>query len=277
MSASLDEYGYGQTFEDDNAHAESWIMTMDWNKWHDNGFKRDQAHADGGDRTTVESQHAEQKARDVAERKQRVRQNEAHFQQRAAQDRTRHPIADGDFTPANDADYQADVRQIQRDFEQRMTEAAEWAKQAHPTHRVQRTAQMKELAEKIRASAMKKAYERHDIRKGGWNKIADYHKRQLAEHRHQLSNTRSRQFFESHRQLSRKDIMRLRSDLKRLIQKEERAYAKSRPMPPDAEQLEHAAKHTFKSLGPAFFAWEKRASTSHAPGVQKVGGLLKAE
>ncbi|KAI9806162.1 MAG: hypothetical protein M1826_004675 [Phylliscum demangeonii] len=205
-------------------------------------------------------------------KRQRLRQNKEHFQQRVAEERTRHPIADGHFTPANDADYQADVRQIQRDFEQRMTE----------------------VAEEIRDLAMKKAYERHDIRKGEWNADADYHKRQLAIRRHEQSRGRT----------PRED-----------------AYAKSRPMPTDAEQvagfppppsppsspstssrssfsthplsvlpahvlhaarsalhqLEHSAKHTVQSLGPAFFAWEKRASNSHAPGVRKVGGRLGAE
>ncbi|KAI9811543.1 MAG: hypothetical protein M1826_003146 [Phylliscum demangeonii] len=241
---------------------------MGWAKWYDYGFKRDQAYEEGGDRTTVESQHAEQLGQYKAERTQRLQQNKAHFQQRVAEDRTRHPIADGDFTPANDADYQADVRQIQRDFEQRMTEVAEWEKQAHPTHRVERAAELRSNAELIRDAAMKKAYERHDMRKAGWNQIADYHKRQLAKRRHQLSMTRS---------------MDRRSYLTGLIQKEERAYAESRPMPPDAEQLEHAAKHaakhTVKALGPAFFAWEKRAasSNSQAPAVQKVGGPLEAE
>ncbi|KAI9827961.1 MAG: hypothetical protein M1826_006157 [Phylliscum demangeonii] len=254
----LDEYGYGQTFDVDRDQAASWIRTTastksiaecDW-KWEKEHllifeFKRDQAYEDGGDRMKAQSEFDEQSARIQREGRQRLRQNKLHFEQRVAEERTRHPIANCPFTPANDSDYQADVRQIQRDFEQRMTE-------------------MVERAEEIRDTAMKKAYERHDIRKGEWNADADYIKRQLALRRHEQSTGRKpcewRDSQPGWRELQ-----------ERLIKEEERAYAKSRPMPTDAEQ------HTVQSLGPAFFAWEKRASNSHAPGVQRVGGRLGAE
>ncbi|KAI9829211.1 MAG: hypothetical protein M1826_005806 [Phylliscum demangeonii] len=165
----LDEYGYGQTLESDRLQTEEWIKRMNF--------------AQGMDSSEFE----EQIARNKKEYTQRLRQNKEHFLQRVAEERSRHPIADGDFTPANDADYVADIRQIQLDFEQRMTEVNEWEKQAHPAHRDERPGRLRRKARQIREQAMKTAYERHDMRKGEWNDLAAFYKRQLAIRRHEKS------------------------------------------------------------------------------------------
>ncbi|KAI9834462.1 MAG: hypothetical protein M1826_002616 [Phylliscum demangeonii] len=322
-----DEYGYGQTFADDRSQAAKWIGKMGLTKSHDNSVKYQRARVHSPDPRATEKRFFAQYARIHEEIRQRLKQNDDFFQQRVAEERSRHLEADGNFTPANDADYRADVRQIQRDFEQRMTEVNEWEEQAHVTHRVELAAELRKKAEEIRDLAMKKAYERHDIRKGGWNKTADYHKRQLAIRRHEQSMGRRpsssslRSQDKDHRLRSRPLDRDWKIFQERLIREHERRYAESRPMPTDAEQvagfppppsppssssssspssfsthqlsllpahvvpaarsslhqLEHTAKRTVKSLSRAFFAWEKRASNSHAPAVQKVAGPLEAE
>ncbi|KAI9833397.1 MAG: hypothetical protein M1826_007495 [Phylliscum demangeonii] len=236
----------------------------------------------------------------LEERAQLLKQNNQHFQQRVAEERTRHLInPDGEFTPENDAGYQADIKQIKLEFEQRMTWVNKWEKQAHPKIDRGMAARLRKDAERLRDQAMKSAYERHDLRNGGWSDRAAYHKRELAIRRLKISR-------ETEIGLWRASNMREDKTVKRY----EKAYARERKMPTDAEQkagfppppssppsssthqlsllpaLEHRLLHTarssahqlqhsVKALAPAFYTWEKRVSGSQAPGDQKAG--LEAE
>ncbi|KAI9833418.1 MAG: hypothetical protein M1826_007516 [Phylliscum demangeonii] len=266
-------------------------------------------------RANCESKLREQLGQTDENLKQRQKQNDEHFQRRVAEDRTRHLInPDGEFTPENDADYQADFKQITLEFEERMTwvvgalpaECAlseddraspadwrqnEWEKQESPEHTEGRANLLRQLAKKLRDQGMKYAYERHDLRKAGWSKQAEHHKRRLVLERHRASL------------VIYNAAQRRRQD--KTVQLHEDAYARERKMPTDAEQkagfpappsspssssthqlsllpalenrLLHTARssvhqfqHTAKALAPAFYAWEKRVSGSHPPGVQKV-------
>ncbi|KAI9833868.1 MAG: hypothetical protein M1826_006391 [Phylliscum demangeonii] len=306
----LDEYGYGQTLEFDRLEAKDWIEQMHSAKGIDNLIKRIQVVREDGGRTQARSDYDAQSARHQEEYTQRLKQNEEHFQQRVAADRIRHPIAAGAFKPENDADYQADIQQIERDFEQRMAEVNEWEKQAHPAHRDGRATRLRRRAQQIRDQGMKKAYERHDMRKGRWNGLADFDKRELAISRHMKSMGLSRESSRGNNQLDH------------LIEVHERDYARHRPMPSEAKQIAgfpssaassssstsssssssssthqlallsalenhvlhtarsswHQLEHNTKVLGPAVVRWEKHSSESPAPAVRKVGPLreLKA-
>ncbi|KAI9825555.1 MAG: hypothetical protein M1826_006945 [Phylliscum demangeonii] len=165
----------------------------------------------------------------------------------------------------------------------------DWEKQAHPERGARTAAQLRTEAEELRRNAMMNAYQRHDMRKGKWDPVSDHHKRQLALRRLELSqNTALGYYWQALK-------MRLDKD----VQRHQEAYARARPMPTDAEQTAgfssshqlsllpalkndvlrtaHSSLHQFqrtaKALAPAFYAWEKRASMSHEPGVQKVGTM----
>ncbi|KAI9833404.1 MAG: hypothetical protein M1826_007502 [Phylliscum demangeonii] len=262
--------------------------------------KHDQAWIQDRDISQTKSELQEKQTQRLLERTQQLKQNNQHFQQRVAEERTRHLInPNGEFTPANDADYQAEVKQIRLEFEQRVTWVNKWEKQAHPKIGRERAARLRKDAERLRDQAMKNAYERHDLRKGEWSDRAAYHKRELAIRRLKISR-------ETETDIWRAQNMRQDKTAKL----HEESYARERKMPTDAEQkagfppppsspssssthqlsllpdLEnrvlhaarsslHQVQHTAKALAPAFTAWEKRVSGNHAPGVQRAG--LEAE
>ncbi|KAI9833419.1 MAG: hypothetical protein M1826_007517 [Phylliscum demangeonii] len=218
--------------------------------------------------------------------------NDEHFWRRVSEDRTPHLInPDGEFTPENDADYQADIKRIKLEFEQRMTWVNDWEKQERSEHANGRANQLRQGAREVRNQAMKNAYKLHDLRKGGWSNRAVYHMRQMVSSRLQAN--------------SNKEDFNWRERQAMKARYHEKAYARERMMPTDAKQtagfpappsspssssthqlsllpaLEHRLLHTarsfahqlqhsVKALAPAFYAWEKRVSGSHPPGVQKV-------
>ncbi|KAI9825197.1 MAG: hypothetical protein M1826_007054 [Phylliscum demangeonii] len=252
--------GYGQSLELDHIDAAEWIRRTDLAKW------------------------------SVT--------NDQHFQQRVAEERTRHLInPDGEFTPENDADYHADVKQIRLEFEQRMTWVNNWEKQERPEHRDGRADKLREGAKKIQEDGNKNAYARHDLRKGGWSNRAASYKREMAIRRHQVIKDTEDDTWRGRK---------IRED--KTVRLHEEAYARERKMPTDAQQkagfppspsssfsahqlsllptLEHRVLHTARSsvhqlqrnakaLAPVFYAWEKGLSKSRVPGVQKAG--LEAE
>ncbi|KAI9825159.1 MAG: hypothetical protein M1826_007084 [Phylliscum demangeonii] len=260
--------------------------------------KRDDRHLAGGDWTELVREDKKRIALDKTAREQRLRQIDEHFHQRANEERLRHPDAGGEFTPANDADYKADVKQIQHDYEQRLAEVNEFEKQAHPWSAEHPADELRRMAKLLRDNGMKSAYKRHDMRKGNWNDLAAFHKRQLAIYRHEKS-------------LQGGDLTPGMSHPNDdIIKFHERAYARARPMPPIEQQVAgfppppapppsppssprqlallpafenrvvraarsslHQLEHAAHSVRPAFFGWEKRAFKSHPPGVQKVGPL----
>ncbi|KAI9826721.1 MAG: hypothetical protein M1826_006603 [Phylliscum demangeonii] len=278
--------GYRQSLELDHLDAEEWIFQADFVKLMVADAKDDEAwiqhRKNGGDLSETRRKYYENRARQAEEVNQRYEQNDEHFQRRVAEDRTRHLInPDGEFTPENDADYQADIKQIKLEFEQRMTWVNDWEKHERPEHTDARAKQLRRGAKELQEQAMKYAYERHDLRKGGWSDRAAYHKRELVIRRQQV----------------------IKKD--NTVQRLEEAYARERKMPTDAQQragfptppsspssssthqlsllpaLEHRLLHTahssvhqfqhsVKTLAPAFYGWEKRFSGSQVPGVQKV-------
>ncbi|KAI9832816.1 MAG: hypothetical protein M1826_000982 [Phylliscum demangeonii] len=258
-----------------------------------------------------------------------VVKNDKRIRLKAGKRRTRHPKANGEFTPANDAYYQVEVREIQREFEQRMSET----ERALPGKTVPESIRdfprqflngrdllkyPKELADDLKQRAilsreqeMINAYDRHDMRKGGWTARMDSLKREIARRRYDTNTKSNRKEIQTDQDLNKiHPTPKITRQDKTLAAREE-AYARQRPMPSVAEQkagfprsssssssppgpathqmsLLQAAKnnvlhvarsslHQLEHAAKSVLVWEKRASKSRAVGVQKVGPLEGAE
>ncbi|KAI9825196.1 MAG: hypothetical protein M1826_007053 [Phylliscum demangeonii] len=180
----------------------------------------------------------------TAKRQQRLLQNDGYIRAKAGERRTRRPKGDGEFTPANDADYEADVQEIQREYQQRMAEVESAADTKNPWAIPQKKADdLKQRAQRSRDQDMVNAYERHDMRKRDWTWDTDVLKRQIARLRYEKKARNERDFRkevqtdldkayeDSHPALKAKST---RPD--KILEAKERQYARKRPMPSVAEQ-----------------------------------------
>ncbi|KAI9825343.1 MAG: hypothetical protein M1826_007021 [Phylliscum demangeonii] len=242
----LDEYGYGLTLESDRRMGEEWIEALAMAK-EGAALKRYGEPLESAEEWW--RRREEYLSRTTTYQRERLYQvalNNRRIEQEIVHTRTRRAKGAGKFTPANDADYEFDVQQIQLDYEHRMAESENNGEKPTPlTFPPSTTEALRERAQKTRDQSMINAYERHDLRKNDWTQGTQALKRQIARLRHAQSEQR-RAKGEKEIQLdgdeeyeeggsSSRPSRRL-SRLDKLLETKELAYARQRPMPSVAKQ-----------------------------------------
>ncbi|KAI9815607.1 MAG: hypothetical protein M1826_001975 [Phylliscum demangeonii] len=226
----LDQYGYGQTLESDHRMGEEWIEAIT-EAMKRAAYRKMKGLSSGKERREQGDLFTKRLTSYHHERKQRLVQNDDRFRARARERRTRRPKdSNGELTPANDADYEAEVQEIQRVFEQRMTETQRASTLLH-FHKWEAD-HLQLRAQLSRDQAMINAYERHDMRHAGWTWATRSLKRQIARLRY------AKKIRTDHHPSDDDDdddaAVPLRQD--KILRAKERAYARKRPLPSVAQQ-----------------------------------------